>query len=405
MKTSGEKKIDWVRKHMPLLSLLEKQLQDTAPFKNLTIAICIHLEAKTARLAEILVQGGAKVLLSSSNTLSTQDDVATAIAEHGVQVFAKHGCTEAEYNSFLDQMLQQKPDIILDDGGDLTHLLHEKYAHQIPSMLGGCEETTTGVIRLQSRYRQKKLQLPMILVNNAHSKYLFDNRYGTGQSVWTSIMNVTNLIVAGKNVVVSGYGWCGKGVANRAKALGASVIITEVNPIKAMEAHMDGFRVMTMDNAAPLGDIFITVTGCKEVISSSHFDLLKNNAILCNAGHFNVEVDMKALELKTVSKKNVREHVSLHILNNGNRIHVLADGKLVNLASGDGHPAEIMDLSFALQVLSALYLVQNKLPIGLYSVPASIDNQVASMKLQSLGLSIDQLTSSQKDYIESSSID
>ncbi|MDD4028475.1 MAG: adenosylhomocysteinase [Caldisericia bacterium] len=405
MKTSGEKKIEWVRNHMPLLSMLEDQFVTTTPFKNITIAICIHLEAKTARLAEVLAKGGATVLLSSSNTLSTQDDVAAAIAEHGVQVFAKHGCSDAEYYSFLRQILQKKPALILDDGGDLTHLLHEEYSHQISSMLGGCEETTTGVIRLQSRNRQNQLRLPMILVNNAHSKYLFDNRYGTGQSVWTSIMNVTNLIVAGKKVVVAGYGWCGKGVASRAKALGASVIVTEVNPIKAMEAHMDGFQVMTMEKAAPLGDIFITVTGCKEVVSSRHFNGIKNNAILCNAGHFNVEIDMKALEDITIHKNCVRDHISQHILSNGNKIHVLAEGKLVNLASGDGHPAEIMDLSFALQALSALYLIEHPLRVGLYPVPTAIDEKVASLKLQSLGLCIDQLTPSQKEYIESSAID
>ncbi len=265
-------------------------------------------------------------------------------------------------------------------------------------------KTTTGILRLKARFKQKTLQLPMILVNDAQSKYLFDNRYGTGQSVWTSIMDVTNLIVAGKIVVVAGYGWCGKGVANRAKALGASVIITEINPIKAMEAHMDGFQVMPMKEAAPKGDIFITVTGCKQVITTESFLLLKNNAILCNAGHFNVEVDMMALESVAVTKKRVRNHIVEYSLKNGNHIHVIAEGKLVNLASGNGHPAEIMDLSFALQALSALHLVENKLPVGLYPVPQYIDEKVANLTLKSLGLSIDQLTLSQQEYLESSLI-
>ena len=404
METRGDEKLNWVADHMPLLAILEKQFVETKPFQGLTIAICIHLEAKTARLAEILSRGGATVLLSSSNTLSTQDDVAAAIAKRGIQVFAKHGCTEQEYEMYLHQMLQKKPHIILDDGGDLTHILHEHYAQQISNMLGGCEETTTGILRLQARFKQKTLQLPMILVNDAQSKYLFDNRYGTGQSVWTSIMDVTNLIVAGKIVVVAGYGWCGKGVANRAKALGASVVITEVNPIKAMEAHMDGFRVMSMMEAAPKGDIFITVTGCKQVITTEHYLLLKNNAILCNAGHFNVEVDMTGLESMALAKQKVRDHIVEYSLQNGNHIHVIAEGKLVNLASGNGHPAEIMDLSFALQALSALHLVESKLPVGLYPVPQYIDEKVANLKLKTLGLSIDQLTPSQIEYLESSLI-
>ncbi len=404
METRGDEKLNWVADHMPLLAILEKQFVETKPFQDLTIAICIHLEAKTARLAEILSRGGATVLLSSSNTLSTQDDVAASIAKRGIQVFAKHGCSEQDYEIYLHQMLQKKPHIILDDGGDLTHILHEHYAQQISHMLGGCEETTTGILRLQARFKQKTLQLPMILVNDAQSKYLFDNRYGTGQSVWTSIMDVTNLIVAGKIVVVAGYGWCGKGVANRAKALGASVIITEVNPIKAMEAHMDGFRVMSMMEAAPKGDIFITVTGCKQVITTEHYLLLKNNAILCNAGHFNVEVDMMALESIAVAKKKARNHIVEYSLQNGNHIHVIAEGKLVNLASGNGHPAEIMDLSFALQALSALHLVESKLPVGLYPVPQYIDEKVANLKLKTLGLSIDQLTPSQIEYLESSLI-
>jgi adenosylhomocysteinase len=396
---SGIEKLNWATCHMPILALLEQEFQKEKPFAGLTIAICIHLEAKTARLAEIIHQGGARVLLAGSNPLSTQDDVALAIQSRGIEVFAKQACSEVEYFEFIDQMLEQKPNIILDDGGDVVTRLHANFPQNIPKMIGGCEETTTGVARLRTMDQAGLLKIPMISVNDAMSKYLFDNRYGTGQSVWTAIMQTTNLIIAGKTVVIAGYGWCGKGVALRAKAMGAKVIITEIDAIKAMEAHMDGFSVMPMIDACPMGDIFVTVTGCKEVITLKHFDLLKEGAILTNAGHFNVEVDFQALEKIAVRKQEVRNNIVEYVLPDGKKINLIAEGRLVNLASGDGHPAEIMDLSFALQALCAQYLVTAKLKPGLIQVPKMIDNRVANLKLMSLGIKLDSLTLSQKEYL------
>jgi adenosylhomocysteinase len=396
---SGQQKLGWVTNHMPILSLLEEQFRKDQPFAGLTIAMCIHLEAKTARLAEVIKCGGATVLLAGSNPLSTQDDVALAIADRGVRVFAKHGCNEMEYFNFIDQMLTCKPQIILDDGGDVVERLHSHYSDLIPQIIGGCEETTTGVMRLKARDKAGKLGIPMISVNDATCKYLFDNRYGTGQSVWTAIMQTTNLIIAGKTVVVAGYGWCGKGVALRAKALGAKVIITEIDAIKAMEAHMDGFTVLPMIEACPWGDIFVTVTGCKEIITQNHFEHLKEGAILTNAGHFNVEVDVAALEKTAVKKQEDRNNIVEYTLPTGKKINLIAEGRLVNLASGDGHPAEIMDLSFALQALCAEYLTYAKLAPGLYDVPPEIDQKVARLKLNTLGIQMDSLTLSQKEYL------
>lgn len=396
--SSGEQKLTWVTAHMPILALLEESFIKEQPFRGLLVAICIHLEAKTARLADLFLKGGASVLLAGSNPLSTQDDVSEAVAARGVEVFAKHGCTEEEYLGFIDQMLARKPNLILDDGGDVIQRLHTHFPEAIPSLLGGCEETTTGVDRLKVRQSQEELKIPMIAVNDALCKYLFDNRYGTGQSVLTAIMQTTNLIIAGKTVVVAGYGWCGKGIALRAKALGAKVIVTEIDPIKAMEAHMDGFTVLPMKEACPVGDIFVTATGCREIITYQHFELLKEGAILANAGHFNVEVDFIALEKHAVKKQEVRKNIVRYTLKSGKQIYLLAEGRLVNLASGDGHPAEIMDLSFAIQALSARYVVTSKLPPGLYPVPPEIDNQVAYYKLQTLKIQIDSLTLSQQEY-------
>jgi adenosylhomocysteinase len=396
---SGSQKLNWVRDHMPILACIEQDFIKTQPFKDLTVAICIHLEAKTARLAEVIMKGGAKVLLAGSNPLSTQDDVAMEIADRGVQVYAKHGCTEEEYFSYIDQMLTQKPHIILDDGGDVVARLLSHFPENIPTLYGGCEETTTGVQRLKVLEKEGKLLFPMISVNDATCKYLFDNRYGTGQSVWTAIMQTTNLIVAGKTVVVAGYGWCGKGVALRAKALGAKVIITEIDPVKAIEAHMDGFEVMPMKDACPLGDIFVTVTGCKDVIASKHFEHLRDSAILTNAGHFNVEVDVTSLEKLASKKKEVRTNVVEYTLPSGKKVNVIAEGRLVNLASGDGHPAEIMDLSFALQALCAQYLTTAKLSPGIIAVPQELDQRVAHLKLQTLGIRLDSLTLSQQEYL------
>lgn len=397
---SGIKKLDWVRNHMPILNLIEERFIAEKPFKGLKIGVCIHLEAKTARLCEALNNGGATVYLTGSNPLSTQDDVASAAMRRGIIVFAKYGCSESEYFHFIDEMLEEKPNIILDDGGDVVNTLHEKYPQYINEVLGGCEETTTGVLRLKAREREGKLKIPMILVNDALTKYLFDNRYGTGQSVWTAITSTTNLIVAGKVVVVAGYGWCGKGVANRAKALGGKVVITEINPIKAIEAHMDGFEVMPMEKACPLGDIFITVTGCKEVITTRHFELLKDGAILANAGHFNVEVDYSAIESYAISKKEVRKNIVEYTLPSGKKVYLLAEGRLVNLAASDGHPAEIMDTSFALQALCAEYIAKNRLEPKLYNVPEDIDIEVGRLKLKTLNIDIDKLTPEQEEYLK-----
>lgn len=397
---TGNQKLDWVTEHMPVLSTIEDRFKKDKPLKGYNIAVCIHLEAKTARLCEVLKNGGANVFLAGSNPLSTQDDVAAAIGERGIKVFAKYDCSESEYEQYILDMLKEKPDIILDDGGDVVHLIHDKYSDYIDNVIGGCEETTTGVLRLKSRAKQGKLKFPMISVNDAFSKYLFDNRYGTGQSVWTGIMQTTNLIIAGKYVVVAGYGWCGKGVAKRAQSLGAKVIVTEIDPIKATEAYMDGFEVMPMEKACILGDIFVTVTGCCEVITTKHFELLKDGAILTNAGHFNVEVDFKAIEEYAVSKNEVRKNIMEYLLPSGKKIYLIAEGRLVNLASGDGHPAEIMDMSFALQALCAEYLTNNKLEANVHDVPEKIDKNVSFLKLKTLGIDIDELTETQKEYLD-----
>lgn len=402
---SGKLKISWVKAHMPLLNNLEKEFSRTRPFEGVKIALSVHLEAKTAYLCEVLSSAGAKMFVTGSNPLSTQDDVAAALVHEGMNVFAVHGATPEEYESGLRAVISAGPNIIIDDGGDLVHLIHTEYPELIPNVIGGCEETTTGILRLKAMDRSGELKFPMMLVNDADCKHLFDNRYGTGQSVWDGIMRTTNLIVAGKNVVVAGYGWCGKGVAMRAKGLGAEVIVTEVDPVKAMEAVMDGFKVMKMSDAASLGDIFVTVTGCKDVITTRDFWKMKDGAICCNAGHFDVEVAVSALREVATESYIARNNIEAFTLVNGKTIYVLAEGRLVNLAAGDGHPAEIMDMSFAIQALSAKYLVDNKnnLPSEsgkmLLHVPCEIDAEVASRKLESWGVSIDTLTPDQKKYL------
>ena len=401
----GRLKIDWVRHHMPLLNGLEKEFSLEKPFSGLKIALSVHLEAKTAYLCETLAAGGAEMYVTGSNPLSTQDDVAAALVHEGLNVFAWHGATEQEYGSHIRKVLEAGPNIIIDDGGDLVHLMHTEFRHLIPDVIGGCEETTTGILRLQAMNRAGELQFPMMLVNNADCKHLFDNRYGTGQSVWNGINRTTNLIVAGKNVVVAGYGWCGKGVAMRAKGLGAKVTVTEVDPIKAMEAVMDGFTVMKMSEAAPLGDIFVTVTGCDNVIVKEHFALMKDGAICCNAGHFDVEVDVRGLATMASDVRPARKNITCYTLEDGRRIYVLAEGRLVNLAAGDGHPAEIMDMSFAIQALSARYLVVNRSSVlrkiwhMLQDVPRSIDEDVARRILSFWGCGIDTLTAEQRKYL------
>ena len=402
---SGKLKISWVKAHMPLLNNLEQEFSRTRPFEGLRIALSVHLEAKTAYLCEVLSSGGAEMFITGSNPLSTQDDVAAALVHEGLNVFAVHGATDEEYESGLRAVISAGPNIIIDDGGDLVHLIHTEYPELIPNVVGGCEETTTGILRLKAMDRSGELKFPMMLVNDADCKHLFDNRYGTGQSVWDGIMRTTNLIVAGKNVVVAGYGWCGKGVAMRAKGLGAEVIVTEVDPIKAMEAVMDGFKVMKMSEAACLGDIFVTVTGCKDVITTRDFWKMKDGAICCNAGHFDVEVAVSALREVATNSYIARNNIEAFTLVNGKTIYVLAEGRLVNLAAGDGHPAEIMDMSFAIQALSAKYLIDNKKDLPresgkmLLRVPGEIDAEVASRKLASWGVSIDTLTPDQKKYL------
>ena len=401
----GRMKIDWVRQHMPLLNGLEEEFGRTQPFKGLKIALSVHLEAKTAYLCEVLSAGGAEMYVTGSNPLSTQDDVAAALVKEGLNVFAWYGATPDDYKRHIRKVLEAGPNIIIDDGGDLVSLMHSEFRSLVPNVIGGCEETTTGILRLQSMNRAGTLLFPMMLVNNAGCKHLFDNRYGTGQSVWTGINRATNLIVAGKTVVVAGYGWCGKGVAMRAKGLGAKVIVTEVDPIKAMEAVMDGFRVMKMSQAAGEGDVFVTVTGCKGVITGPDFLKMKDGAICCNAGHFDVEVDVAALAEMSSESWQARKDITGYRLENGHAIYILAEGRLVNLAAGDGHPAEIMDMSFAIQALSAKYLVENRdsLPVSsgnmVLDVPESIDMEVARRELASWGCEIDTLTDEQRIYL------
>lgn len=399
---SGEQKIQWVKSYMPLLSGLEEEFREELPFKGLRVALSVHLEAKTAYLCRVLQAGGAEMYVTGSNPLSTQDDIAAALVNGGMEVFAVHGATAEEYHAHLKAVMEHRPNIIIDDGGDLVNLIHNEYREFLPEVLGGCEETTTGIIRLQAMARDNALQFPMMAVNNAKCKYLFDNRYGTGQSVWDGINRTTNLIVAGKTVVVAGYGWCGKGVAMRAKGLGAKVIVTEVDAVKAMEAVMDGFTVQPMETAAETGDFFVTVTGCKDVITEKAMRRMKDGAILCNAGHFNVEINVGDLEKLSVEQFESRKNIMGYRLADGRVLHLIAEGRLVNLAAGDGHPAEIMDMSFAIQALSARYIAQHRnLEKGVHFVPEEIDREVARRKLLAWGVKVDTLTDAQEAYLHS----
>lgn len=390
----GHTKIEWVKNNMPLLRDFEEEFSRTKPFEGVRISLSIHLEPKTAYLCKVLAAGGAQLHATGSNNLSTQDDVCAALVEDGISVFAYHGATEEEYNRHIEMCLEHKPNIVIDDGGDLVGLLHGSRPDLAEDVWGGCEETTTGILRLKAMAGQGVLKFPMLAVNDADCKHLFDNRYGTGQSVWDSIMRNTNLIVAGKTVVVVGYGWCSRGIAMRASALGARVIVTEINPVKAMEAKMDGYDVMTMAKAAPLGDMFISATGCKHTITLEHMLTMKDRAILANAGHFNVEIDMAALEEAAVSSSETRKNITGYVLPNGRMVNVIGEGKLVNIAAGDGHPAEIMDLSFAVQILSAMHVLQNhvesggegaggksRLPDDVIDVSSEIDDVIARRKL------------------------
>lgn len=399
---SGHRKLEWVSQNMPVLNILKSEFKKNRPLANMTIACCLHLEAKTGYLLQTLQAAGADVIACASNPLSTQDDVVAALVDSGITVYAIHGENAEEYHHYLEMTLDCRPDAIIDDGADMVTTLIKNRPEQARKIIGGCEETTTGIVRLRAMDKDGALPFPMMAVNDAYMKYLFDNRYGTGQSVWDGINRTTNLVVAGKNVVVAGYGWCGKGVSMRALGMGAKIIITEIDPIKANEAIMDGFEVMSMSEAAQLGDIFITVTGNVNVIRKEHMQVMKDNAIMANAGHFDVEISKGDLNELACSTRIIRNNIEEFVMADGRRLYLLAEGRLVNLAAGDGHPAEVMDLSFSLQALSLLYVIQNrdKLDKHVYNVPAQIDNRVAMLKLQAGGVKIDELTAEQKNYLD-----
>ena len=400
---AGLAKIKWVKDFMPVLNRLEKKVTEEKPLKGLKVAICVHLEAKTAYLGEVLRAAGAEITVTGSNPLSTKDEICAALDSLGIQVFAWHGATAQEYHDHQVKALEFCPDIIIDDGGDLVTLLHDEVPQYAKNLLGGSEEPTTGVNRLRMRSEAGKLNFPMFAANDAKCKFLFDNHHGTGQTTWDAIMYTTNNMISSSTVVVAGYGHCGSGIASRAKGLGANVIITEVNRFKALEALMDGFRVMPMMEAAPLGDIFVTATGCTKVISTEHFKLMKNNALLSNAGHFDVEVDRAALEKACVKKEKRKLFIDGYQMPCGKTLNLLAEGRLVNIVAGNGHPAEIMDLSFGIQLLSVLHVAKNGkgLKPMLYDIPGEIDDEVSRIKLEAMGINIDSLSSEQLAYMGS----
>ena len=399
---AGKLRIDWARMKMPVLDLIKARFEKEKPFEGMTIGACLHVTTETANLMDVLKAGGATVGLCASNPLSTQDDVTASIVEHlGMSVFAIHAEDKQTYYKHIHSVLDMKPVITIDDGADLVSTLHKERQDLLPNIIGGMEETTTGVIRLRSLAKNGALKVPMIAVNDADTKHLFDNRYGTGQSTMDGIMRATNRLVAGTDFVVCGYGWCGRGAAMRAKGLGARVIITEVDPVRALEAAMDGFRVMPMSDAAKIGDFFLTATGDIKVIAAKHFEAMKDGAIVCNTGHFNVEIDIEALDAMAVERRGIRRSVEEFKLEDGRRIYLLADGRLVNLSAAEGHPSSVMDMSFANQALCAEYLVKNKgnISIGVHEVPKEIDDMVASSKLATMGISIDTLTEEQRAYL------
>ncbi len=397
---SGHEQIDWVQSYMPVLKKLRERFEEEKPFSGLRITMSIHLEAKTAYLATVLAAGGAEVHATGCNPLSTRDDIAAALCEKGINVYAIHGASMEEYESHLIAALECKPHIVIDDGGDLVKLLHGSHKHLAENVLGGCEETTTGIHRLHTLEKKGELCFPMIAVNDANCKHLFDNRYGTGQSVFDGLLHATNCTIAGRTFVVAGYGWCGKGVSMRAKGMGANVIVTEIDPFRALEAAMDGFRVMKMDEAAALGDIFVTVTGCNDVLTKKHFEVMKDGVILANAGHFDVEISKDDLAALCVKKTERKAFITGYEMADGRILNLLSEGRLVNITAGMGHPADIMDMSFSLQALSALYVAKNAKQLGnkLYDVPAEIDREVANLKVAAMGLGVDELTDAQKEY-------
>lgn len=398
---SGHDKIAWVKNFMPVLRSIDEEYSKTKPFAGKKVVITMHLEAKTAYLALVFKNAGAEVIATGSNPLSTQDDVVAALVEDGVTVYSWYNSTNEEYDMFIDKALDCNPDMIIDDGGDLVARIHNERPELIDRIIGGSEETTTGVIRLKALAEQGKLKFPMIAANDAYCKYLFDNRYGTGQSTWDGIMRTTNLVIAGKTVVIAGYGWCGKGGAMRAKGLGANVVITEVDPIKAIEAVFDGFRVMPMGEAAKIGDIFLTLTGCDNVINEKHFALMKDGAMMANSGHFDVEINKVDLLKNSVSHRSVRKNIEEYVQKDGRKLYLLAEGRLVNLAAGDGHPAEIMDLSFGVQFFSALHILNHhqEMENKVYLMPEEINTKIAQIKLKALGVELDELTEEQKAYL------
>ena len=397
---SGNMKIEWARNHMPVLAHVREEFITGQPLAGHTVGMALHVEAKTAVLVETLAAGGAQVAICGCNPLSTQDDVAQALdTRDNIRCYANHACSNDEYYTAIDAVLDHKPDITIDDGGDLIFKLHTERQDMMPDILGACEETTTGVHRLKSMERDGALKIPVIAVNDALTKFLFDNRYGTGQSSWDGIIRTTNLLVAGKNVVIAGYGWCGRGTAMRAVGLGANVIVTEIDPIRALEARMDGYRVMPMIEAAAIGEIFVTTTGNVDILTREHFEVMKDGAILANAGHFNVEINLDELKAMATSTKKARNNIMEYNID-GRRINVLADGRLVNLAAGDGHPAEVMDMSFANQALCVEHIATHKLTPGVHPVPQHIDMKVAGLKLEALGINIDKIKPHQFEYMD-----
>ncbi len=396
----GHLQIEWASNHMPVLNLIKGRFEKEKPLKGLILGACLHVTKETAVLARALTAGGATVALCASNPLSTQDDVAAALADSGVHVFAWRGQNTEEYYKCIDNVLDYKPAITLDDGADLVGTLHSKRQAQLKSVKGGTEETTTGVIRLRAMEKDGSLKYPIVAVNDAYTKYLFDNRYGTGQSTLDGILRATSVLIAGKNFVVGGYGWCSRGIAMRAQGMGANVIVTEVQPTRALEAAMNGLRVMPMSEAAAIGDIFVTATGDLNVIRKEHMQKMKDGVIMCNSGHFNVEISIPDLESLSKGKRTIRPNMEEYTLKDGRRLYLLAEGRLVNLAAAEGHPSEVMDMSFANQALCSEYIAKSrKLETKVYTVPKEIDEKVAELKLKSMGIGIDELTAEQKKYL------
>jgi adenosylhomocysteinase len=400
----GKKRIEWAHQSMKVLQIIRKEFIKNQPLKGIRVSACLHVTAETANLMIALRDGGADVALCASNPLSTQDDVAASLVrDYNIPVFAIKGEDNDSYYSHIMAAVDHKPQFTMDDGADLVSILHTKRKTELANVIGGTEETTTGVIRLRAMAKEGVLQYPIVAVNDADTKHLFDNRYGTGQSTIDGIIRATNFLLAGSKFVVAGYGWCGRGLASRARGAGAEVVITEIDPTKALEAVMDGFRVMSMEEAAKIGDVFCTVTGNKNVLAKQHFELMKDGAIISNSGHFNVEIDIPSLEKLSSSKRTTRAFVDEYTMKDGRRINLLGEGRLINLAAAEGHPASVMDMSFADQALSCQYMVKNhaSLEKKVYTVPAELDKRVAKLKLESLGIKIDRLTSEQEEYLAS----